>query len=130
MNTKVTKNSRKRFLSLAAAGLLATVMGSNTMAAQVSASGYLDPKGAICVKANATYSLRASGNANAYIRFVIRPSSDPETNIVQKDNVTQFDVTLDNYSYPPFPGPGRYEACARNTTSYGVQLYNLMLTTY
>lgn len=98
MNTKVIKDSRKRFLPLTAVGLLTAVMSSSALALPSDASGNLDVTAGglprlstdACFAAN---SVNAMGSSNFPVRFNlfrdgIRVSGDGDTTLFTANNST------------------------------------------
>ena len=122
MNSQAIKNSRKRFLSITAAAVLAAAMSSNALAAGSSATVNLENGALIFLDdCPASSFVMASGMSNFAVRFRVRYAPDSFSNKtrVWEDTITSFSVKSDindpqNSTFPFRPGV--YQVNALNTS--------------
>ncbi len=109
MNTKMIKDSRKRFLSLTAVGLLTAVM-SHVALADVIGPIRLSPDGRISIPSCYANSYHISGgSADQPVKFKVIKRDYPD-----QDRGTTVFETVDKSFYNRSDGPGYYEVAVRN----------------
>ena len=124
MNTKMIKDSRKRFVSLTMAWLLTAVMSSSAFAIDLTAKGFLDLNGSNNPRLSVSSpqgegmpcnSITALGTSNFAVKFV-----------VYRDNVAVASNNSTGLQYSDST-PGKYNFIAVNNNNPS-RAANIMLT--